>query len=139
MTQTVPGTSSRQHWLSRGWRVGALLVTLIVALPVLTVFSFVFEPAGEVWRHLAATVLQDYVVNSLLLMLGVGAGTLLLGVSTAWVTTTCEFPGRRVFEWALLLPMAIPAYIIAYTYTGLLDFAGPVQTALRELTGWGYG
>ncbi|MAT65986.1 MAG: iron ABC transporter permease [Gammaproteobacteria bacterium] len=138
-TQTVPATSSRQHWLSSGWRAGVLLVALIVALPVLTVFSFVFEPAGEVWRHLAATVLQDYVVNSLLLMLGVGAGTLLLGVSTAWVTTTCEFPGRRVFEWALLLPMAIPAYIIAYTYTGLLDFAGPVQTGLRELTGWGYG
>jgi iron(III) transport system permease protein len=92
-----------------------------------------------VWQHLAHTSLPDYVVNSLLLMLGVGVGTLLLGVSTAWVSATCEFPGRRVFEWALLLPMAMPAYIIAYTYTGLLDFAGPLQNALRELSGWGYG
>lgn len=122
-----------------GWRLGVLAVALVVALPVLTVFGFVLRPATEVWQHLAATALNDYIVNSLLLMLGVGAGTLLLGVSTAWVSATCDFPGRRFFEWALLLPMAIPAYIIAYTYTGLLDFAGPVQGALRGLFGWSYG
>ena len=81
-------------------------------------------------------MLLDYIVNSLLLMLGVGAGTLLLGASSAWLTALCEFPGRRVFSWALLLPLAMPAYIIAYTYTGLLDFAGPVQSALREAFGW---
>ena len=121
------------------WRVGVLGVALVVALPVLTVFGFLLQPATDVWRHLAATSLPDYVANSLLLMLGVGAGTLLFGVSTAWVSATCEFPGRRVFEWALLLPMAIPAYIIAYTYTGLLDFAGPLQTTLRGVFGWGYG
>ncbi|MGB5396795.1 MAG: iron ABC transporter permease, partial [Gammaproteobacteria bacterium] len=115
------------------------MVALIVALPVLVVFSFVFQPAGDVWQHLAETVLQDYVINSLILMIGVGVGTFTLGVSTAWVCTTCDFPGRRFFEWALLLPMAVPAYIIAYTYTGMLDFAGPVQTTLRELMGWGYG
>jgi len=115
------------------------MVALIVALPVLVVFSFVFQPAGDVWQHLAETVLQDYVINSLILMIGVGIGTFTLGVSTAWVCTTCDFPGRRFFEWALLLPMAVPAYIIAYTYTGMLDFAGPVQTTLRELMGWGYG
>ena len=72
-------------------------------------------------------------------MIGVGVGTLLLGVSAAWVSATCEFPGRRWLEWALLLPMAIPAYIVAYTYTGLLDFSGPVQSLLRESFGWGYG
>ncbi|MEW6488684.1 MAG: iron ABC transporter permease, partial [Thermodesulfobacteriota bacterium] len=65
--------------------------------------------------------------------------TLLLGVGTAWLATVCRFPGQRVFQWALLLPMAMPAYIIAYTYTGLLDFAGPVQSALRGWFGWGYG
>ncbi len=122
-----------------GWRAAIVLVALVVAMPILTVFGFLLQPATDVWQHLAHTSLPDYVVNSLLLMLGVGVGTLLLGVSTAWVSATCEFPGRRVFEWALLLPMAIPAYIIAYTYTGLLDFAGPMQSALRELFGWGYG
>ncbi|WP_316365995.1 ABC transporter permease [Candidatus Thiodiazotropha sp. CDECU1] len=121
------------------WSVGVLTVAVVLAVPVVVVLSYIFEPAGEVWRHLADTVLQDYVINSLLLMVGVAIGVLLLGVSTAWLTSMCQFPGRSVFEWALLLPMAIPAYIIAYTYTGLFDFAGPVQTLLREWTGWGYG
>ncbi|MEW8029732.1 MAG: iron ABC transporter permease [Candidatus Thiodiazotropha sp.] len=122
-----------------GWSIGVLSLALLLAVPVVVVLSYIFEPAGEVWRHLADTVLQDYVVNSLLLMVGVAIGVLLLGVSTAWLTSMCQFPGRSVFEWALLLPMAIPAYIIAYTYTGLFDFAGPVQTTIRDWTGWGYG
>ncbi len=116
-----------------------VLAALLLAMPVLVVLGFVFVPSGDVWSHLAATVLNDYICNSLLLMLGVSVGTLLLGVSTAWLTTMCHYPGRSIFEWALLLPMAMPAYIIAYTYTGMLDFAGPVQTLLRDLTGWGFG
>ena len=119
--------------------VGVFATALFLALPVLVVLGFVFVPAGEVWRHLAETVLADYVVNSLLLMLGVAVGTLFIGVSAAWLTTMCQFPGRAVFEWALLLPMAIPAYIIAYTYTGMLDFAGPLQSSLRAWFGWGFG
>ena len=114
-------------------------MALLLAIPVFVVLAYLFEPSGEVWGHLVATVLEDYVTNSLLLMLGVGVGVLLLGVSTAWLTSMCQFPGRTLFEWALLLPMAMPAYIIAYTYTGLLDFSGPVQGLLRELTGWRYG
>ena len=121
------------------WSAGVVLVALVLALPVLVVVSFVLVPAGEIWRHLADTVLTDYVINSLLLMLGVAIGTLVGGVGTAWLTSMCHFPGRGLFEWALLLPMAMPAYIIAYTYTGMLDFAGPVQTALRNWTEWGYG
>jgi iron(III) transport system permease protein len=121
------------------WSAGVVTLALLLAVPVVVVLGYLFEPAGEVWRHLAGTVLQDYVINSLLLMVGVAIGVLLLGVSTAWLTSMCQFPGRSVFEWALLLPMAIPAYIIAYTYTGLFDFAGPVQTMLRQWTGWGYG
>jgi iron(III) transport system permease protein len=120
------------------WPSGVILVALLLALPVLVVVSFVLVPAGEIWRHLYDTVLTDYVVNSLLLMLGVAMGTLIGGVGTSWLTSMCQFPGRGLFEWALLLPMAIPAYIVAYTYTGMLDFAGPVQTALRDWTGWGY-
>ena len=111
----------------------------LLALPVLTVFSFIFEPASDVWNHLVNTVLSDYLTNSLLLLLGVAVGTLSMGITTAWLTSMYDFPGRRVIEWALLLPLAMPAYIIAYTYTGLLDFAGPVQTHLRELFGWQYG
>ena len=121
------------------WRTLSLGVALTLGIPVLTVFAFILVPAGDVWQHLADTVLRDYITNSLWLMLGVAAGTLSLGVSTAWLTSMCEFPGRRLFEWALLLPMAMPAYIIAYTYTGMLDFAGPVQSWLREAFGWRYG
>ncbi len=116
-----------------------MVTAALLALPVLTVFSFVFYPAGEVWTHLVETVLADYVRNSLVLMVGVGVGTLVMGVTCAWLTSVCDFPGRRLFEWALLLPMAIPAYIIAFTYTGMLGFEGPVQTQIREWTGWGYG
>ena len=121
------------------WTLGVTALALTLALPVLVVLGFLLVPAGEVWEHLAATVLQDYVVNSLWLMLGVTVGTLIGGVGTAWLVSMCRFPGRGLFEWALLLPMAMPAYIIAYTYTGLLDFAGPVQSALRGWFGWGYG
>ena len=118
---------------------GILLIALSLSLPVFVIVGYIFVPAGEVWQHLVDTVLADYISNSLLLMLGVAIGTLLIGVSTAWLTAMCSFPGRKIFEWALLLPMAMPAYIIAYTYTGLLDFSGPVQTTIRSMTGWGYG
>ncbi|WP_177420204.1 ABC transporter permease [endosymbiont of Lamellibrachia barhami] len=123
------------------WQAGVLLSALVLALPVFTVFSFIFVPAGEVWSHLAETVLADYLSNSALLVLGVAFGVLLLGIPTAWVIAVYDFPGRRFFAWSLLLPLAIPAYIIAYTYTGLLDFAGPLQTGLRDsfgLEGGGY-
>jgi len=116
-----------------------IAVAVLLALPILTVFSAIFLPVSETWHHLVDTVLADYVLNSLGLMLGVAYGVLSIGVTCAWLTTNCQFPGRRVFEWALLLPLAIPAYIIAYTYTGMLDYPGPVQTALRGWFGWGYG
>jgi iron(III) transport system permease protein len=102
------------------------------------VLGHVFTPTSGVWAHLAETVLADYVSTSLLLMIGVAVGTLTIGVTCAWLASMCQFPGRGLFEWALLLPMALPAYIIAYTYTGLLDYSGPVQGALRAVTGWGY-
>ncbi len=114
-----------------------MLLALVLALPVIVVLLNLLAPATDTWRHLVATVLGEYVINSLLLMLGVALGVIVGGVSTAWLTTMCRFPGRRVFEWALLLPMAVPAYVMAYAYTDLLQFAGPVQSLLRELTGWG--
>lgn len=118
-----------------GWTIAALVVAGLFALPILTVVLAAFAPTGELWRHLAASVLPRYVVNSFLLAAGVGLGTFVLGTGCAWIVTMCAFPGKRVFEWALFLPMAVPAYLLAYTYTGLFDVAGPVQGLLRELTG----
>jgi len=116
-----------------------MLVALVFAVPVLTVFSFIFHGDTQVMSHLADTVLLNYISNTLWLVLGVSYGTLSIGIVCAWLVSVCEFPGRRWFQWMLLLPMAMPAYIIAYTYTGMLDFAGPLQTSLREWFGWGYG
>lgn len=121
------------------WQMVAVTMALVLALPVLVIFAHVFLPAGDVWLHLRETVLGEYVTNSLLLLLGVGIGVLVIGVPVAWLVSVCEFPGRRIFQWALMLPLAMPAYIIAYTYTGMLDFAGPVQTMIRDLTGLGFG
>ncbi|GIK98340.1 MAG: iron ABC transporter permease [Alphaproteobacteria bacterium] len=131
----LPATTGRGRLLDP-WVLFTLAAAGGVALPVLVVASFVFVPSGDVWDHLASTVLPHYVQNSLLLMVGVGAGTLVVGVGTAWLVTLCRFPGRRVFEWALLLPLAVPAYVIAYSYTSLLDYAGPVQSLLRDAFGW---
>jgi len=118
----------------------ALLATgagLLVAAPILTVCATVLAPGGgETWRHLASTVLVDYVVSTAWLCLGVGLGTAVVGVGTAWLVTMHEFPGRRTFEWALVMPLSIPAYLLAYTYTDLLQFSGPVQTWLRATAGW---
>lgn len=118
------------------WKVGITLLTLVFAIPVIVVFSSTFLGTNDAWDHLVDTVLADYVINSLILMLGVSVGTLSMGITTAWLTSLCEFPGRKIFQWALLLPLAIPAYIIAYTYTGMFDFTGPLQTTIRETFGW---
>jgi iron(III) transport system permease protein len=118
-----------------GWTIAAWLIAACVATPVVTVFAHVFLPKGEIWAHLVETVLAAYVTNSMLMMVLVGIGVLIVGVPAAWMVTLCVFPGRKFFEWALLLPMAMPAYVVAYTYVGLLDYAGPVQTALRDLLG----
>jgi iron(III) transport system permease protein len=115
----------------------AVLLACLLALPILVVASSVFTPTDGTWSHLASTVLPGYIRNSLLLMCGVAVGVIVGGVTTAWLTVMCRFPGRRFFEWALLLPMAVPAYVMAYAYTDFLQFAGPVQTWLREMTGWG--
>jgi iron(III) transport system permease protein len=117
----------------------SVVVALLLSMPIIVIVSFVFTGAADVWEHLWSTVLADYVKNSLLLMFGVGIGVLLLGVSSAWLTSSCEFPLRKTLSLLLLMPMAMPAYIIAYTYTGLLDFSGPIQSWIREVTGLRYG
>ncbi|MEL6259791.1 MAG: iron ABC transporter permease [Cyanobacteria bacterium J06626_6] len=127
--------SSLKNWPS-GWAIAAWLTAALVFLPVLVVLGSVFADAGEIWAHLAETVLVEYVTNSLVLMVGVSVGVLTIGVGTAWLVTMCQFPGVRLFEWALLLPLAAPAYLLAYTYTDWLEYYGPVQAGLRSLFGW---
>lgn len=117
-----------------------LVVALLVGMPVVSVLvNLLAGGTGETWRHLAATVLPEYLANTLWLCLGVGAGVVVVGVLTAWLVAMHDFPGRRVFEWALLLPLAVPAYVLAYVYTDFLQFVGPLQTALRETFGWQKG
>ena len=114
----------------------AVVVAALLALPVVAVVSSVFYGAGEAWSHLAATVLARYAGNTALLLLMVACGVVSMGVVSAWLITAYRFPGRGVLEWALLLPLAMPAYVMAYAYTDWLQFTGPVQTGLRVLTGW---
>ncbi|ERS10306.1 iron ABC transporter permease [Marinobacter sp. EN3] len=121
---------------SKRWLISAVLTTAIVALPVLSVIFLALFPDENIWPHLIETTLPRYLTTTIKLMIGVGALTLLIGLATAWAVTMCEFPGRKFFEWALLLPFAVPAYVIAYVYTSLLDYAGPVQRGLREWFGW---
>jgi len=108
-------------------------MAILLTVPLWVLVSFVFEPTNDNWTHLSDTLLPEYIINSLWLMLGVTFGTLLLGIPSAWVVSQYHFFGKSVLHWALLLPMAMPAYIIAYTYTGLLEFEGPVQTAFRSV------
>jgi iron(III) transport system permease protein len=115
----------------------AFALALLVALPVLAVGINLFSGGtGGTWSHLMATVLPHYVANSIWLCCGVGLGVASMGTGAAWLVALNDFPGRRIAEWALLLPMAMPAYVLAYTYTDFLQFVGPVQTALRERFGW---
>jgi len=118
----------------------AVVLAILVSMPVASVILHVFMPDEQgVWGHLAETVLADYVRNSLLLAVGSGVGAALLGTGAAWWVAMYRFPGRGILEWALLLPLAMPTYVIAYVYTDLLQYAGPVQTALREAFGWERG
>src|SRR5688572_885101 len=121
------------NWVS----ATAAVAAGVLAVPVIIVLASVFAPAGATWAHLASTVLPEYIANTLWLVLGAGIGVTVIGVSAAWLTTLCRFPGRGFFEWALILPLAMPAYVMAYAYTDFLQFAGPVQTWLRAAMGWG--
>ena len=118
----------------------AVIVALLAGLPVASVGLNIFVGGtSATWGHLAQTVLPEYIFNSLWLCLGVGAGVATLGATTAWLNAMHDFPGRRFFEWALVLPLAMPAYVMAYVYTDFLQFVGPLQSALRETFGWRHG
>ncbi|MEM1255588.1 MAG: iron ABC transporter permease [Cyanobacteria bacterium P01_H01_bin.21] len=135
-TPAIPKAPRIRRPAINGWTMAVWLIAALVALPILVVLSSVLSPSEGVFSHLASTVLGQYISHSLILMVGVGMGVLVLGISTAWLVTMCRFPGNRLFEWALLLPLAAPAYLLAYTYTDWLDYYGPLQVWLRSQFGW---
>lgn len=114
-----------------GWYGGALVLAAFAATPLLVLLARLFMPEHGVWQHLAENVLGDLVLNTVLLLGCIIPQTLVLGVGLGWLTGACEFPGRRFFAWALVLPFAVPPYVFAFVYLGMFDFGGPVQTALR--------
>lgn len=127
------GMRKRGRW-SR-FSMSAILIAALVATPLLALVVFAVQADADVWRHLADTFLTGYIINTLLLAMGVAVGVILLGVGAAWLVAMHRFPGRNLFEWALMLPLAAPSYIVAFAYTDLLDYAGPVQTLVRDLLG----
>lgn len=128
----------RKPWLPRldPWSAGALLIAAIVLMPIGAVLWIAATPAENIWPHMLATVLPRYLSTTLTLMVGVGLLTAAVGTGAAWLLTMYRFPLSRVLDYALLLPLAIPAYIGAYALVDFLEYAGPVQGALRSAMGW---
>ncbi|MDF0555554.1 iron ABC transporter permease [Kamptonema sp. UHCC 0994] len=136
---TIKGLSNLRSLSASGWTVAVIALALPIAIPILSVLSSIFFEAKDTWEHLTDTVLTRYILNSFWLAIGVSCGVVVIGVGCAWLVTMCRFRASRLFEWALLLPLAAPAYVLAYIYTDFLEFSGPVQTALRYIFGWSYG
>ena len=140
---STPASGSRIGWLRRRPRTARGLIwagwlfAALCAGPAVSVVITALLGDLETWDRLSSTVLPRYALTTLWLVLIVAVGTAVLGTATAWLVTTCRFPGRAVFEVALALPLAFPAFVLAYAYTTFLDHPGPVQTALRAVTGWG--
>ena len=118
------------------WVLANFLLVCIFLGPIIAIFVTASGDSEGLWAHLFETVLPRYVMNTVVLASGVALVSLVFGVTSAWVVVRYDFPGRRIFEWMLLLPAAVPAYLIAYTYTDFLEYAGPVQRTLRGLFGW---
>jgi len=123
------------HPAQRRWYLIVFAIASLVVLPLSVLLLSWQTLDREIWAHLWETQMLRLLGNTLSLVLGVGVGVTLLGVSLAWLTSLCEFPGRRWLDWALMLPFAIPAYVLAFVFVGLLDFAGPAQTLLRSWFG----
>lgn len=135
MTSRTPHlfTSQRRPHLIASALALALCVPALAPLVVIAVATV--SPDREIWAHLSQFVLPEVVANTLILVMTVALISGVIGTALAWLTAMCEFPGRRFFEWALLLPLAVPAYVLAFIAVGFLDYSGPLQTSLRELFG----
>ena len=122
--------------MSRYLHLTGIILAVLLLLPLLSVVSSVFVADQGTWAHISSTVLPGLIANSLMLALAVAIGVTVIGTYTAWLTANHEFPGRKLLEWTLILPLAVPAYVMAYAYTDVLQYAGPVQSFLRDSFGW---
>lgn len=129
----------KHHFLPRdffdGWRLSTYAISLFVIIPIGVILSSVLSPEKEIWRHIMENILSNVLANTFWLVTGVSIITVLLGVSLAWFTAVCEFPGRKIFSWALLLPLAVPTYVLAFVSLGLFDYSGAVGSTLRSWLG----
>ena len=138
LRQFAPRDASTPARVS-AWTIAALAIAALAGLPIAAIGWSSLAGGGDAIAHLARTVLPTYIANTAALMLLAGGIAAVIGTGCAWLIAATEFPGRRILGWALVLPLAVPAYIAAYIYADLLDFSGPVQSALRNATGWGPG
>lgn len=122
--------------VSPAWTITAALILCIMLLPVVTIAILALTPTDNIWPHLVSTVLPRALRETILLLIGVGVLTLVIGTATAWFVTMYRFPGRALIDRLLVIPLAMPTYIVAYCYGDLLDYAGPVQSWLRAVFGW---
>lgn len=129
-------SARRRAMMPSLWSLGAVAIALVVVLPISAVVWLAFFPENNIWPHLLSTTLPRYLKNTAILMVSVGLLSGMVGTGAAWIVSRYRFPGAGWLEWALLLPLAIPAYVGAYALVDLLEYAGPVQTALREIMGW---
>ncbi len=117
------------------WVAASAAAAILVLVPIVSLAAIAAGGSGDAWGHLITNVLPAAALNTALLLLGVGVLTIALGTGGAWLVTAYDFPGRRVLDWALLLPLAVPTYIVAYAYLDLLHPIGPVQTFIRAIFG----
>jgi len=127
---------ARRRWPVDLWSIGAVAIAALVLMPIIAVLWMALNPAQNIWPHLIATTLPRYLSNTAILMFSVGALSAVVGTGAAWLISMYRFPMSRTLNWALLLPLAIPGYVGAYALVDFLEYAGPVQTALREVFGW---
>ncbi|MCE7628230.1 iron ABC transporter permease [Vibrio fluvialis] len=118
------------------WKTSSVALATLLVLPILAIFVTAIGQTDDVFAHLLSTVMPTYAFNTVVLTLSVMALALLFGIPSAWLMAMCRLPGEKVLQWALVLPLAIPGYIVGYIFTGWFDYAGPIQIWLREQTGW---
>lgn len=131
MTNKEKIAEKKTYWRNK-WTGGAILILILVLTPVFTILIKLFDTPGEHWSHITSNLLPTYFINSFLLLFGVGIFTFIIGVSMAWIVSIYSFPGRKYFEWLLILPVAFPSYMMGYSYVGILEYTGPIQAFLRN-------
>ncbi|HCJ4667563.1 ABC transporter permease [Vibrio parahaemolyticus] len=121
------------------WKTSSGAITLLLVLPILAIFYTAIGETDNLFTHLMSTVMPTYIYNTVVLTIVVMGLSLIFGIPSAWLMAMCKLPTEKWLQWALVLPLAMPGYIIGYIFTDWFDFAGPIQIFLRDVTGWGPG